>query len=339
MQRSRKLTEEINTMFDKKLISRAERIIEDPNDSILYEEACNLAVSQNNAVDLIMCANKIREKYKKNKVFTCSIINAKSGRCSEDCAFCAQSVHHKTGIGSYPLLDKEKIVNNSISIEKKGATKYSMVTSGHSLSSKEIYSIGNTAEEINKKTDLSVCASLGQLTEPMALKLKEKGVTTYHHNLETAESYFNQICTTHNYNEDIYTVKTAKSAGLEICSGGILGLGESWAQRVELAFTLKKLDVDSIPVNFLNPIPGTRMENRPLLPPMEALKSIAIFRFINPDKDITICGGRGKTLGDFQSWVFMAGANGIIIGNYLTTKGRSVEMDMDMIRQFNFDCA
>jgi biotin synthase len=173
-------------MFDKKLITRAKIIIEDPSDSITYEEACNLAVSQNNTVDLIMCAGKIRANYKKN----------------------------------------------------------------------------------------------------MALKLKEKGVTTYHHNLETAESYFNQICTTHDYDEDICTLKTAKSAGLKICSGGILGMGESWAQRVELAFTLKKLNVDSIPVNFLNPIPGTRMENRPLLPPMEALKSIAIFRFINPDEPV-----------------------------------------------------
>ncbi|MBU4415015.1 MAG: biotin synthase BioB, partial [Proteobacteria bacterium] len=245
------------------------------------------------------------------------------------------SAHHKTGIESYPLLDKEKMVNNSILMEKAGATKYSMVTSGHSLSDGEIDSIGHTAEEINKKTDLSVCASLGQLTEPMAIKLKEMGVTTYHHNLETARSYFDQICTTHDYDEDIQTVKIAKSAGLRVCSGGILGLGETWAQRVELAFTLKELDVDSIPINFLNPIPGTRMENRSLIPPMEALKSIAIFRFINPDKDITICGGREKTLGDFQSWIFMAGANGIMIGNYLTTKGRSAEMDIDMIRQID----
>ncbi|MBU4185829.1 MAG: biotin synthase BioB [Proteobacteria bacterium] len=317
------------------LLSITEKIIKDPNDSIYYEDAYRLAVSQDNAVDLIMCASKIREKYKKNIVFTCSIINAKSGRCSEDCAFCAQSAHHKTGIESYPLLDKEKMVNNSILMEKAGATKYSMVTSGHSLSDGEIDSIGHTAEEINKKTDLSVCASLGQLTEPMAIKLKEMGVTTYHHNLETARSYFDQICTTHDYDEDIQTVKIAKSAGLRVCSGGILGLGETWAQRVELAFTLKELDVDSIPINFLNPIPGTRMENRSLIPPMEALKSIAIFRFINPDKDITICGGREKTLGDFQSWIFMAGANGIMIGNYLTTKGRSAEMDIDMIRQID----
>ena len=320
-------------MFDKTLISITEKIIKDPNYSISYEDACKFAASQDNTVDLIMCANKIRDKYKKNNIFTCSIINAKSGRCSEDCAFCAQSAHHKTGIETYPLLEKEKILNNSIVMEEAGATKYSMVTSGHSLSGREIDSIGQAAEEINKKTDLSVCASLGQLTETMAIKLKKKGITTYHHNLETARSYFDQICTTHEYDEDVRTIKIAKSAGLKICSGGILGLGETWAQRVELAFFLKELEVDSIPINFLNPIQGTRMENRSLLPSMEALKCIALFRVINPDKDITICGGREKTLGDFQSWIFMAGANGLMIGNYLTTKGRSSEMDMDMIRQ------
>lgn len=324
-------------MFDNTLISITDKIIKDPDYSISYEDACKLAVARDNAVDLIMCANKIRNRFKKNNVFTCSIINAKSGRCSEDCAFCAQSAYHKTGIETYPLLDTEKIINNSIEMEKAGATKYSMVTSGHSLSDREIDSIGHAAKEINRKTDLSVCASLGQLTEPVAIKLKEKGVTTYHHNLETARSYFDQICTTHEYDEDIQTIKIAKSAGFRVCSGGILGLGETWAQRVELAFTLKELDVDSIPVNFLNPIPGTRMENRPLLPPMEALKCIAIFRFINPDKSITICGGRERALGDFQSWIFMAGANGVMIGNYLTTKGRGAEMDMDMIKQMGLN--
>ncbi len=324
-------------MFNKMLLSITEKIIKDPNDSFSYEDACKLAVARDNAVDLIMCANKIRNRFKKNNVFACSIINAKSGRCSEDCAFCAQSAFHKTGIETYPLLDTEKMVNNSMLMQEAGATKYSMVTSGHSLSGREIDSIGHAAEEINKKTDLSVCASLGQLTEPVAIKLKEKGVTTYHHNLETARSYFDQICTTHEYDEDIQTIKMAKSAGLKVCSGGILGLGETWAQRVELAFTLKELGVDSIPINFLNPIPGTRMENRSLLSSMEALKCIALFRFINPDKSITICGGREKTLGDFQSWIFMAGANGVMIGNYLTTKGRSAAMDMDMISQMGLN--
>ena len=208
-----------------------------------------------------------------------------------------------------------------------------MVTSGYMLTEKEIESISNAAAIIKKKTDLSVCVSLGMLTEPMILQLKESGVTTCHHNLETARSYFDQICTTHDYDEDIETIKLAKSAGLKVCSGGILGLGETWEQRIELAFTLKELDVDSIPINFLNPIPGTRMENRPLLPPMEALKSIALFRLINPGKNITICGGREITLRDYQSWVFMAGANGLMVGNYLTTQGRSIKMDMNMIKE------
>jgi biotin synthase len=166
----------------------------------------------------------------------------------------------------------------------------------------------------------------------MARQLKESGITTYHHNLETARSHFDKICTTHDYDEDVATVQIAQSAGLKVCSGGILGLGESWEQRVELAFTLKELDVDSIPINFLNAIPGTPMETRPLLSPMEALKCIALFRMINPEKDITICGGRERTLRDYQSWIFLAGANGFMIGDYLTTKGRNTAMDIEMIK-------
>jgi len=321
-------------MFNKTLIRITENVLRDIKISISYEEACELAaLPDDNTTDLIACANKIRNKYKKNNVFTCSIINAKSGFCSEDCAFCAQSAHHKTEIDTYPLLSEEELIDNAIRMHEAGATRYSMVTSGYMLTEKEIESISNAAAIIKKKTDLSVCVSLGMLTEPMILQLKESGVTTCHHNLETARSYFDQICTTHDYDEDIETIKLAKSAGLKVCSGGILGLGETWEQRIELAFTLKELDVDSIPINFLNPIPGTRMENRPLLPPMEALKSIALFRLINPGKNITICGGREITLRDYQSWVFMAGANGLMVGNYLTTQGRSIKMDMNMIKE------
>jgi biotin synthase len=174
---------------------------------------------------------------------------------------------------------------------------------------------------------------LGILAEPTLRELKESGITTYHHNLETAGSYFDQICTTHAYDEDIETVRLAQSAGLSVCSGGIFGLGETWGQRVELAFTLRELNVDSIPINFLNPIPGTRMESRLLLTPMEALKCIALVRLVNPEKDITICGGREVTLRDCQSWFFIAGANGLMVGNYFTTQGRSITMDMDLIRE------
>lgn len=306
--------------------------MKDAKASISYEEACELSALTNNTIDLIMCAHKIRNKYKKNNVFTCSIINAKSGFCSEDCAFCAQSAHHKTAIETYSLLGEDELVNTAIRMQEAGATKYSMVTSGFMLKDNEIETIARAASIINKNTDLTICASLGGLTEPMARQLKESGITTYHHNLETARSHFDKICTTHDYDEDVATVQIAQSAGLKVCSGGILGLGESWEQRVELAFTLKELDVDSIPINFLNPIPGTPMETRPLLSPMEALKCIALFRMINPEKDITICGGRERTLRDYQSWIFLAGANGFMIGDYLTTKGRNTAMDIEMIK-------
>lgn len=324
-------------MFNEKIITITEKIMEDAGNSISYEEACELsALPVDDTIDLIMCANKIRNKYKKNNIFTCSIINAKSGFCSENCAFCAQSAHHKTKIETYPLLSEEKLVDNALQMYEAGATKYSMVTSGYMLTEEEIETISRAASIIKEKTNLLICGSLGMLTEPMARQLKNNGVTTYHHNLETARSHFDRICTTHDYDEDIETVKFAQSAGLKACSGGILGLGETWEQRVELAFTLKALDVDIIPINFLNPVAGTRMENMPLLLPMEALKCIALFRFINPGKDITICGGREVTLKDYQSWTFMAGANGLMIGNYLTTQGRNAEMDTAMIKEMEF---
>ncbi len=321
-------------MFNDFINNITDKILKGTSSIISYKEACDLAnISKEHTTDLITCANKIRNKFKSDNVFTCSIINAKSWLCSQDCAFCAQSAHHKTGVKTYPLLSEKELMDTGVSMHKAGAVKYSMVTSGYMLKKDEIETICRVAEKIKLKTDINVCASLGMLTESMAKKLKASGVTTYHHNLETARSYFDQICTTHAYDEDIETVKLVKSTGLNICCGGILGLGETWEQRVELAFTLKELDVDVIPINFLNPIPGSRMENRPLLSPMEALKCIALFRFINPEKDITICGGREVVLQDYQSWVFLAGANGLMVGNYLTTKGRSIKTDMDMIRQ------
>ena len=320
-------------MFNKKIMGITEKIMEDGGDSISYEEACELsALPADDTIDLIMCANKIRNRYKKN-IFTCSIINAKSGFCSQDCAFCAQSAHHKTGVDTYPLLSEERLVNNALHMHEAGATKYSMVTSGYMLADEEIKTISRAAATIKEKTGLMICASLGMLTESMARQLKEGGITIYHHNLETARSYFDRICTTHDYDEDIQTVEFARSTGLKVCCGGILGLGESWEQRVELAFTLKELNVDIIPINFLNPIPGTKLEGMPLLPPLDALKCIALFRFINPEKDITICGGREVVLRDYQSWTFMAGANGLMVGNYLTTQGRNAETDINMIKE------
>ncbi|MCD6562280.1 MAG: biotin synthase BioB [Deltaproteobacteria bacterium] len=318
-------------------ISITERIIKDAGEFLSYEDACKLADITENNIDLIVYANKLRNNCKDKSVFTCSIINAKSGLCSQDCAFCAQSGRHKTGVKVYPLLSEEKLVENALRMEEAGATTYSMVTSGFSPTDKELDTLTGAVLAIKKKTSLSVCTSIGVLTESTVKRLKACGVSTCHHNLETARSYFDRICTTHDYDDDLQTVKIAKSAGLKVCSGGIFGLGETWSQRVELAFTLKELDVDSIPINFLNPIAGTRMENMPLLPPMEALKIIALMRIINPKKEITICGGREKTLKDFQSWIFLAGANGLMIGNYLTTKGRSIDMDIDIIEAMGLE--
>jgi len=311
-----------------------ENIIRD-RDAISYEDACELAhLPDDETIDLLFCAHTIKKGYEKNEIILCSIINAKSGFCSEDCAFCAQSSHHNTGIKTYDLLGKKQILEKALQLKKEGATRYSMVTSGLMLTEQEIDTICRSAEAIAAQTGLTVCASLGMLTEARARRLKEAGVAVYHHNLETARSFFDQVCTTHDYNEDIKTVKLAKASGMKACSGGILGLGETWEQRVEMAFTLKELDVDGIPLNFLNPIPGTKMEERPLLAPFEALKCIALYRFINPDKNILICGGREVTLRDFQSWIMLAGANGFMIGNYLTTQGRTINTDMDMLKDY-----
>jgi len=283
---------------------------------------------------LLSMSEQLRRQYKGDIVFTCAIINAKSGACSEDCAFCAQSAYHKTKIKVYPLISKDQIIKSAEYMKEKGATRFSIVTSGKKLSRKEIIHISDAIRTIKEKAGIQVCASLGMLDQESAKILKDSGLDRYHHNLETSRSFFPNICTTHSYDEDIKTLEIARSEGLKICSGGIIGLGEEWTHRLELAFTLKELEVDSIPINFLNPIPGTKLQYMPLLSPYEALKAVAIFRIINPSKDITICGGREVVLRDEQDKIFLAGANGLMIGDYLTTKGRKIEEDMEMIKTF-----
>ncbi len=318
-------------MFDATILNIAEKII-NTGGGIRRDQAEALAhLPPAKTFDLLVCAHKIRSHFKDNGIFKCAIINAKSGVCSEDCAFCAQSAHHQAAIETYDLLDSDQLIATGLARHQSGATQYAIVTSGLALTEAEVETVTTVARTLKAKTDLTLCASVGMLTAPVARQLKAAGITRYHHNLETARSFFDQICTTHDYEDDIETIRVAKAAGMTVCSGGIFGLGESWQHRVELAFTLKELDVDSLPLNFLNPIAGTRLSDRPLLSPMEALKCIALFRFIHPRKDITICGGREITLKDFQSWLFMAGANGLMVGNYLTTQGRRIEDDFEMI--------
>ncbi|MEW5767502.1 MAG: biotin synthase BioB [bacterium] len=281
---------------------------------------------------LLAAANQIRSHFLGDKVDLCSIINAKSGRCPEDCLFCAQSIHYQTGVKGFPLISKEEMLTAARKATEVKAHRFGIITSGRRAKEKEVQTIAEALKQM-KEREMPVfrCASLGSLSLQDFLVLKEAGLQRYHHNLESSPDFFPNICTTHTFEERLSTVKAAKKAGLEVCSGGIFGLGESLAQRIRLAFLLKELKVDSVPLNFLHPIPGTPVEHLPPLKPLEILKTIALFRFILPTKDIKVCGGREHNLRSLQAFIFMAGANGMLIGDYLTTRGQDPRLDLEMI--------
>jgi len=287
---------------------------------------------------LFLAASMVKEHFVGSKASLCSIINAKSGRCPENCAFCAQSAHHSSDVPVYPLVDEESLVAGAHAAEKNGSICYGIVTSGTSITpGEELDRICRALKRIRTETGIAPSCSLGILNDSTAKALKAAGAETYHHNLETARSFFPQICSTHDYEEDVVTVRTAKSAGMKVCSGGIFGLGESAEQRIEMALTLRELEVDSVPLNFLNPIAGTRLEAASNITPQECLVTIALYRLLLPDRMITVCGGREKNLRDLQSWMFFAGASGTMIGNYLTTSGRNTEDDWQMLRDLELD--
>lgn len=301
---------------------------------ITAEEGLRILTSQGSDYTQFMAgAHRIKEKNLGNRIDLCSIINAKSGRCAENCSFCAQSSHHQTNTPVYDLKSCDEIVQGAVQAEREGNHCYGIVTSGTGVNAGEEFNrITEAIERIAAETAIAPSASLGILDEVSATALAAAGCVTYHHNLETARSFFPAICTTHDYEDDVATVRLAKQSGMEVCCGGIFGLGESLEQRVELGLTLKQLDVDSVPLNFLNPIPGTPLEKNALLAPMECLRIITLFRYLLPGKRITVCGGREKNLRDFQSAIFMAGASGTMVGNYLTTTGRDQADDHQMIK-------
>jgi len=297
-----------------------------PNDAIEI-----LKLPDDEFLELLYFSNKLRIHFKDNNISLCSIINAKSGRCSENCAFCAQSAHFNTNIDVYDFLPSNTIEQKAKKIASYPIERFSIVTSGLSLNNPKDFK--NLKESINKISRLSLIpgVSVGLQTKKQLLELKEAGLKEFHHNLETSREFFPTICTTHKYEEDIETIKFAKELGFYVCSGGIFGIGESIEDRVSLAFELKSLNVDSIPINFLIPIKGTPLENKKPLKPIEALKIIAMFRFVMPQKDIRVCGGREFVLKQFHPLVFFAGANGIMVSDYLTQKGRKIEDDIEMI--------
>ncbi len=283
--------------------------------------------------ELFVSANIIRNNFRGTKVDICSIVNAKSGACPEDCSFCVQSSKSKAEIKVYPLINRKIVIKQAKKAKSSGAKRFSIVTSGRKVSDRELSAIADMISEI-REIGLFPCVSLGLLKEKELAVLKSAGLGRYHHNLETSERFFPKICSTHSYADKIKTINAVKSIGLSICSGGIFGMGETWQDRIDMAFMLKELDVDSIPINFLIPIKGTALGYREFLHPFEALKIISLYRFILPQKEIRICGGRMQILGEFNSMVFLAGADSLLTGNYLTTSGRSYEDDLKLIKLY-----
>ncbi|WP_455684918.1 biotin synthase BioB [Thomasclavelia sp.] len=286
--------------------------------------------------ELKQAANQIREYFCGNKFDLCSIINGKSGRCSEDCKYCGQSIHYQTKINIYDLLKKEIIEDMAIHNANQGVERFSIVTSGRCLNNEEFLKIIEIYQYLNNNVKISLCASLGLLNLEQFNKLKEAGVKRYHNNLETSRNYFTKICTTHNYDQKIKTIKDAKKAGLEICSGGIMGMGESWNDRLDLAFELKNLKVNSIPINILNPIPGTPLQDYSPLAKEEIERIMAIFRFIHPTAVLRMAGGRGL-LEDKGMSIYKSGGNGAITGDMLTTQGITIAEDKKLIKMLGFE--
>ncbi|HEX2965973.1 MAG TPA: biotin synthase BioB [Syntrophorhabdaceae bacterium] len=313
---------------DKAIISKN---INSEDAGILYE------LGQDRPFLFMAYASEIREYYKGRNIGLCAIVNAKSGLCPENCRFCAQSVHHNTDAPVYPLISAKEISNRGKSAFEAGARHFGIVTSGTRISSDEEWN--EIYESIAALNDLGMnaCASLGMLDDTTAEGLKAHGLYRYHHNLETSASFFDMICSTHAYDEDIETVKTAKRAGLSVCSGGIIGLGEQMHHRIELALLLRDLDVDSVPINILNPIPRTPLADLPALSPIEILLTIGIFRFIMPDKDIRLCGGKERNLRQLLPLSVIAGCNSFMTGDYLTTEGRNTLNDLEMIRDLGLE--
>ena len=287
---------------------------------------------------LLDVTEAVRRRFKGDGIRLCSIVNAKSGLCSEDCSFCSQSRRSAAEIAKYPLIDEEKIVAAARDAKLRGAREFSIVASGMAMRNrKELVRVGNAVQRIRDEVGLETCVSLGTLSSDSVAYLLSRGLRSVHHNLETSRSFFPSMCTTHEYEEDVRAVREAKAAGAWVCCGGIFGIGETDEDRVELSMTLRELDVDSIPVNFLNPVPGTPLEGRRELTPFLCIKIIAMLRLCHPTREIIVCGGREVNLRDLQPLIFAAGATGTMAGNYLTTSGRPAEEDVQMIRDLGLD--
>ena len=309
-----------NKILEGKMITKQEAIE-------LYEQPLQ---------ELCQKANEIRKQFCSNRFDICTIINGKSGRCSENCRFCAQSAYSHTNAAEYPLLPAEEIVAQAKVNDKQGVMRYSIVTSGKRLSDQEVDKMCEAVQKIKEETGISVCISFGLLKEEQYRKLKAAGVTRVHNNLETSRKNFPNTCTTPTFEDKVNAIRAAQAAGLSVCSGGIMGLGETPEDRIDMALTLRELGIKSVPVNMLNPIPGTPLGQNKKLTAEDMCRIVAVYRFILPDASIRLAGGRGL-LPDKGRSCFLSGANAAISGDMLTTAGITVETDMKLLKELGYE--
>lgn len=307
------------------------------------EEAMQLAMISNEDEEVLNVlfdtANELREHFCGDYFDLCTIMNAKSGQCSEDCKYCAQSSHFKTGVEVFGLIKKEAALEEARRNESEGAHRFSLVTSGRGLKGNEIelLNLQNIYKYVKQNTDkLELCASHGICTKEALQKLKDAGVVTYHHNLESSRRFYGEICTSHTYDDRVNTIKNAQAVGLDVCSGGIFGMGETMEDRIDMAMDLRELNIYSIPINVLTPIKGTPLENVTPITPVEVIKTIAIYRFMMPKSYIRYGAGRIR-LGEYSLKGYRAGVNATLTGNFLTTTGTTINEDTKMIREIGYN--
>jgi biotin synthase len=320
------------------LILNARRTVLEGGD-LSREDAMSLAdIPEVEIPYLAAAANEVRLKFAGNTIESCALSNIKSGNCSEDCKFCAQSAHYKTDSPVYPQISVDEIVSQAKAAEAMGATEFCMVSSGWGATNeREFQTVLEAVRRLTAETKLFIDCSLGFLKPEQAAALKEAGLYRNNHNLEASKGYFDKICTTHTHEQRVSHIEMVRHYGIHPCSGGILGMGESVKDRIDLAFELKGLGAECVPINILNARPGTPLGRVEQISPMEAIKYIAIFRLILPASTIKIAGGREVNLRDLQAMAMQAGANGLILGNYLTTMGRNPARDIQMLKDLGFE--
>lgn len=295
-------------------------------ESVSREEADWLAAYPD-LDELCDAANEISRRWQGTEVDSCSIVNARSGMCGEDCKWCAQASRHHTGCATYNFLELEEVMPAAQTNEKEGIRRFSLVTSGRTVTGSDLDRFCDVFKKLSEDTDLYLCASMGLLGEEEMVKLKEAGVKRYHCNMETSEKCFKTLCTTHTPEDKKKTIRAARAAGLDVCSGGIIGMGESMSDRIDFAFELLDLGVDSVPINILTPIKGTPLENTPLISEEEIIRTVALFRFILPTKSLRFAGGRMRLSHESMLRIMTGGMNGVLMGDMLTTVSNTIADD------------